>query len=110
MIGEMHDAVMDPEQNPLSRLPKIVRFQYLLILSYIWSVVFTIWIGSSILLGPTIIGHSAVLVAIFFTSGVFRFARQGPADHREAMQDSRDGTVLYDDIWGAERDMFAQRG
>ena len=110
MIGEMYDGVMDPEKNPLSRLPKIVRFQYLLILSYIWSVVFTIWVGSSIVLGPTIIGHSAVLVAIFFTSGLFSFVRQGPPDHREAMQDSRDGTVLYDDLWGGERDLSTQRG
>ncbi len=107
MVKDMHDAVMDPEKNPLSALPKMVRFQYLLILSYVWSSVFTIWIGAFFALWPGIIGHTALLVAVFFTADIFRAARnrraerQAATDHREAMRRADDGTVLYDDIWGA---------
>jgi hypothetical protein len=104
----MRDLVMHPDRNPLRNLPRIVRFQYLLILSYIWSVVFTIWVGSTLVLGPTIAGHSVLLVAIFFTSGIFRHARSHAANHRDAMRDARDGTVLYDDLWGGQRDLSAQ--
>jgi hypothetical protein len=95
-----YDVVMDPEKNPLQGLPKTVRFQYLLILSYIWSAVFTIWLGSSVVLGPTVIGHSVLLIGVFFTFGLFRNARRMSASHRDAMVNDNDGTVLYDDIWG----------
>ncbi len=101
MIRRMHDLVMDPEQNPLSALPKKVRFQYMLILSYLWSSVFTLWVGSFVVLGPTVIGHTAVLLGIFFTADMFRRTRREAASHRDAMRDPRDKTVLYDDLWGA---------
>ncbi len=101
MISGLYSMVMDPEQNPLSALPKMVRFQYMLILSYIWSAVFTIWVGAPIVLGPSVVGHVAVLVAVFFTADLFRRARSRAASHRDEMRNRRDGTVLYDDLWGA---------
>ena len=111
MIRHTYRLIMDPEDNALRVLPRMVRFQYMLILSYIWSTVFTIWVGSAFLLWPAVLGHTAVLIAIFFTADVFRLVSKdgspGAAprvrthNHRDAMRDWRDGTVLYDDIWGA---------
>ena len=101
MIRRFYDLVMDPERNPLSALPKKVRFQYMLILSYLWSAAFTLWIGSFAILGPTVAGHAVLLIAIFFTGDIFRRARVRARSHRDEMRNPRDGTVLYDDLWGA---------
>ncbi len=100
MIRDFYNFVMDHEKNPLSALPKMVRFQVMMVLSFMWSAVFTIWVGSIMVLGPTVLGHAAILLAVFFTADVFRRARIHAASHRDAMRDPRDGTVLYDDVWG----------
>ena len=101
MLRNLYATIMDPERNPLSGLPKMVRFQYMLILSYLWSTVFTIWIGSSFVFGASVLGHTAFLVGVFFTADLFRRARAEARSHRDAMRNRRDGTVLYDDVWGA---------
>ncbi|MDJ0948850.1 MAG: hypothetical protein QNJ94_08010 [Alphaproteobacteria bacterium] len=101
MINPFYGLVMDPERNPLRALPKEVRFQYMLILSYLWSTAFTLWIGSFAVFGPTVAGHAVILIAIFFTGDIFRRARIRALSHRDQMRDPRDGTVLYDDLWGA---------
>ena len=100
MFRQFYDFVMDHEKNPLSALPKMVRFQFMMVLSFMWSAVFTIWVGSTVVFGPSVLGHAILLVAIFFTADVFRRARSGALSHRDAMRDPRDGTVLYDDVWG----------
>jgi hypothetical protein len=105
MIRRSFELVMNTEKNPFRSLPKMVRFQFMVILAYLWSAVFTIWAGSVMLLGPTVLGHSVLLVGIFFTADAFRWARSqaqlGARGHRDAMRNPRDGTVLHDDIWGA---------
>ena len=101
MIRQMYDAVMDPQTNPFRALPPKVRLHYMMILSYMWSAVFTIWVGAPMLFGPAVIGHIAILIAIFFTAEVFRRAREQAVSHRDRMRDTRDGTALYDDLWGA---------
>ncbi len=36
MIRQMYDVVMDPKNTPFRALPPKVRFQYMMILSYLW--------------------------------------------------------------------------
>ena len=40
MMTSLYDMVMNPDRNPLQALPKMVRFQYMAILAYMWSAVF----------------------------------------------------------------------
>ena len=101
MLRHMYDAVMDPEQNPLSALPKMVRFQFMVILAYLWSAVFAIWVGSFLLFGPSLAAHLVLLVGVFFTNDLFRRAWSNGISHRDAMRNPADNTVLHDDIWGA---------
>lgn len=101
MLKDAYSSVMDDEKNALYALPKKTRFQVMTILSFLWSAVFTASVGSYIIFGPTMLAHLLVLIAIFFTADIFRRAEKQPLDHREAMRDRRDGTVLYDDLWGA---------
>lgn len=107
MFYRMYSLVMDPEINPLRALPRLVRFQYMIILAYMWSTIFTLWSGYFALFGPSLIAHTAIVVGVFFTADVFRRARNSPyryahvPTHRDAMKNPHDGTALYDDIWGA---------
>ena len=74
IMNETYNLIMDSRYNPLKTLPRIVSFQLMTILAYMWSVVFTISIGSYFALWPTILGHTAVLVGVFFTGSVFSHA------------------------------------
>ena len=74
MLKNIYDLVMDAEKNPCMQLPKIVRFQLMIVMSYMWSAVFTIWVGTMYSLWPSIVGHTALLVGVFFTADIFRRA------------------------------------
>lgn len=105
MLKATYGLIMDPETNGLWRLPKMVRFQFMSILAFMWSAIFTIWTGWISLFGPSAMAHAILLVGIFFTADLFRRANQRyqrqPAHHRDAMRNKSDGTALYDDLWGA---------
>ena len=76
MLKNIYDLVMDAEKNPFMQLPKIVRFQLMIVMSYMWSAVFTIWVGSMYSLWPSIVRHTALLVGVFFTADIFRRANE----------------------------------
>ena len=97
MIKNMWNSVMDADKNPLMSLPKMVRFQMMTYLAIMWCMVFTVWTGWLMTLGPSIFAHMLFLVGIFFTDRIFRNARK--KTHRDMYKD-KDGGVKYDDIWG----------
>jgi hypothetical protein len=73
MIGTYWDAVMNPERNPLARLPKTVRFQLMSVLALMWSVIFCAMAGTFIWLPQFFIAHVILLLlGIFGTSYIFR--------------------------------------
>ena len=100
MIRSLYNLVMDPERNPLQALPKMVRFQYMVVLAYMWSVVFSIYIGTIAYLGPSIAAHTILLVGVFFTADIFRRARKRSLSYDELFKDPADGAAMYDDVWG----------
>jgi hypothetical protein len=101
MIKHVYDVVMDPDTNPLRRLPKIVRFQIMTYLAMMWSITFSVWIGSLQLFGPSMLVHAILLVGVYFTNDAFRRVRRVvPLDHRSKYRDTKDGCARYDDIWG----------
>jgi len=75
MIRSTYAVVMDPERNPLAVLPKVVTFQLMTVLAWMWSAVFSLWVGSMAVLGPSIGAHMVLLLGVFFTADVF--ARAG---------------------------------
>lgn len=106
MLRENYRMIMDPKVNLLWRLPKILRIQYMSVLAFMWSTVFTVWTGWISSFGPPVVCHLILLVGVFFTADVFRCIQQRvrqpqPVHHRDAMHNKSDGTTLYDDRWGA---------
>jgi len=101
MFSNAYSLVMDPESNGLARLPKIVRFQMMVVLALMWSVVFSIWIGAISMIGPSMAAHAVLLIGVFFTADVFRRSQSHSVlDHRRLYRDERDGCAKYDDLWG----------
>ncbi|MEQ8695173.1 MAG: hypothetical protein RLT05_01275 [Bauldia litoralis] len=82
MLTDAYRTLMDPSLNPLSRLPSKTKFQLMTLLAYMWSTVFGIWAGSIWLFGGSVFLHMILLVGVFFTSEIFRYARKEtrPAD------------------------------
>lgn len=100
MIRQAYALVMNESLNPLRNLPKIVSFQIMTSLALMWSVVFCVWSGLVVFIGPSMAVHAVLLIGIYFTSDIFkRFRTHGNLDHRRLYRDPRDNGVLYDDIW-----------
>ena len=79
---DLYKVVMDSSMNPLAALPKMVRFQFMSMLSFMWSGVFSLWIGNLALFGPSAIGHMILLLGVFFTADTFRRARKIAASQK----------------------------
>ncbi len=102
MIRDAYAAVMDPNKNPLVRLPRMVRFQLMTSLAWMWSLVFSLWIGSLTVFGPSVAGHMILLIGVFFTADTFARARnQQRPSYDMLFADRKDGCARYDDVWGA---------
>ena len=101
MISNAYEAVMNPGVNPLRHLPKIVRFQLMTSLALMWSIVFSVWTGMVVMVGPSMIVHTILLIGVYFTADVFRNANKRKlVDHRAKFVDPIDGCSKYDDMWG----------
>ena len=74
MLTRAYRLVMDPSENPLRNLPSMVRFHYMLLLSYMWSAIFALWVGYTWLMGPSLIVHTVLLIGVFFTAEIFALA------------------------------------
>ncbi len=100
-ISDAYASVMDPEVNPLRRLPRMVRFQLMTTLAMMWSIVFCFWLGAVQLIGPIWFVHAILLVGVFLTAAIFRdVSEQRPVSYDMLFKDERDGCARYDDVWG----------
>jgi len=71
MIREAYAVVMNPSRNPLATLPRIVTFQLMTVLAWMWSAVFSLWIGSLSMFGPSVGVHMILLVGVLITAEIF---------------------------------------
>ena len=77
MVKAAWDTVMNPEQNPLLELPKVVRFQVMAILAFMWSSIFCISAGMFMWIPEFVFGHVVLLlIGIFGTGYIFRVHNQ----------------------------------
>ena len=71
MIKQYYNLIMNVDSNGLSSLPNIVKFQLNITIVYV-VIVFTLMVGSYLVLGPTLLLHVLFLIGIYFTSDVFK--------------------------------------
>ncbi|MDB3955170.1 hypothetical protein N9423_03650 [Alphaproteobacteria bacterium] len=76
MIKQSYSLVMSTNLNPLRNLPKIVQFQFMTTLAFMWSFIFTMWVGSLSVFGPSALAHTLVLIGVFFTAEIFKKAKE----------------------------------
>ena len=88
--------LFDDDHNDLRALPKTVRLQILVVLSFIWSTVFTVyffsistmvwgWVG-------LVLGHLGIIFAMYYT---FKQFHNVPHVKKPDPNDP----PLYDDVW-----------
>lgn len=77
MNRSIFDAIMNPYKNGLGKLPKIVRFQLMVSLSLMWSVIFCASAGVLVWLPGYVAVHVVLLlIGIFGTSWIFKTAQR----------------------------------
>ena len=91
-------VLFDDNHNDLRTLPKTVRLQLLVVLSFVWSTVFTVYFFSiaTMLWGwvGLVVGHLGIIFAMYYTFKQF---------HNKPHTKVADQTEppMYDDVWGA---------
>ena len=88
--------LFDDTKNDLRALPKTVRLQILLTLSFLWSTAFTIYIWGirTDLWLSWFFGHLAVIFVAYYT---FKQFHKKPY----TMRADKNEPPMYDDVWGA---------
>jgi len=87
MLIKASKAIMDPNINAFSSLPKTVRFQLMVVLSCLWSLIFCVEAGLIMWLPGYVLAHTALLaIGIFGTSWAFKSAANRNFETHEASQ------------------------
>lgn len=86
-LDNPYRVVMDSERNPLRRLPKAQRFQIMAMLSFMWSVIFSVGIGTWAWFGELVGFHLLVLLGLFITGWTFGNARKTVSRDRYVRND-----------------------
>lgn len=95
---EWYRLVMDSDRNPLRRLPRVQRFQVMVVLSLMWTAIFCTMAGVWFLYEELFALHLLFATGVLLTGATFHGANR-LGSYRE--QTRVDGTPRYDDVWGA---------
>ena len=89
-------VLFDDNHNDLRALPKTVRLQILVVLSFVWSTVFTVYFFSmsTMLWGwvGLVIGHLGIIFAVDYTFKQFHNATH-------TLEPDPNDPPMYDDVW-----------
>ena len=71
---QVYNNIMNSEHNPLSALPAAQRMQAMIILSVMWSTIFSLSSGVWFLYGELVVGHVLFILGIGITAMTFHNA------------------------------------
>lgn len=77
-VSESYRAVMDPGVNPLRRLPPAQRFQVMVYLSIMWTLIFCVGTGAWLWYGELVLFHVLVAFGALITGTTFHRASRTP--------------------------------
>ena len=79
---ESANIMFDDTKNDLRSLPKAVRLQILIVLSFVWSTVFSLYVFSmtSFIFGwaGVVMGHIGLIIAVYLTFKFFHKKKEQP--------------------------------
>ena len=91
-------VLFDDNHNDLRALPKTVRLKVMVVLSFVLSTVFTVYLFSraTMLWGwvGLVVGHLGVIFAMYYTFKQFH-------NKPYTMKANKEEPPMYDDVWGA---------
>ena len=71
--------VMDWRYNPLSNIPDMnTRHMVMQVLAWMWCIIFSMSMGSIVVVGVSAIAHALLIAGVFITAGVFETAKRKP--------------------------------
>lgn len=73
-VKDPYRAIMDPTVNPLANLPASQRFQIMIYLSTMWTVIFCLGTGAWLWFGQLMAFHVLVALGLLITGLTFRNA------------------------------------
>ena len=77
---KVYNLLMDSRHNPLSNIPDTnTRHLVMQVLTWMWCIIFSMWMGSILVFGISAAIHAILLAGIFVTVGVFETAKSKPA-------------------------------
>lgn len=79
-MASLYSEIMDADVNSLKRLPVAQRFQIMVYLSMMWTVIFCIGTGAWLWYGQLVVAHIAVALGVAVTSWTFFNARHENAE------------------------------
>jgi len=81
-MRESANIMFDDSKNDLRSLPKAVRLQILIVLSFVWSTVFSLYVFSmtSFIFGwaGVVMGHIGLIIAVYLTFKFFHKKKEQP--------------------------------
>ena len=105
MIKFIHDSwesVMNMELNPLRHIPDMqVRHLVIQLLAWMWCIAFSLYFGSFVVFGYTVVAHFILIIAIVITVIVFKDAEKKRHYHP-------DGTLNYDNGIGQRGQVYSR--
>ena len=73
-IKELWQSTMDGSSNPLKTYPLPTVHLIMQLLAWMWSVIFSVAIGSYLAFGISAVGHALMIAGVFVTMLVFNEA------------------------------------
>lgn len=80
-LKDSWNGVMSVEQNPMRHLPLPTAHLVMQVLAWMWSIIFSLAVGSYVAFGITMLSHALVLAGLFVTLAVFRVAGDQAAEN-----------------------------
>ena len=80
LVVDSWNGIMDAEVNPLRHIPDLnVRHMVLQVLAWMWCIVFSMYMGSLVVMGVSMIAHALFLAAVVVTVATFETAKRNPS-------------------------------
>ena len=103
MIRFIHDSwegVMNMDKNPLRHIPDLqVRHLAIQLLAWMWCITFSLYFGSFVVFGYTVVAHFILIMAIVVTVVVFKNEEKRKHYHPGGQFKYEETAGKYEDIW-----------